>query len=62
MMGLWLTTNFVGNFLAGWLGSFWSTMDKMSFFLMIAALASITGIVFLIFRKPLRTMLNVEAF
>jgi POT family proton-dependent oligopeptide transporter len=62
MMGLWLSTNFVGNFLAGWLGSFWSTMDKMSFFLMIAALASITGIVFLIFRKPLRTMLNVEAF
>ena len=61
MMGLWLSTNFVGNFLAGWLGSFWSTMDKMSFFLMIAALASITGIVFLIFRKPLRTMLNVEA-
>jgi hypothetical protein len=34
----------------------------MSFFLMIAALASITGIVFLIFRKLLRTMLNVEAF
>ena len=36
MMGLWLGTSFVGNFVAGWLGSFWSSMDKMSFFTMIA--------------------------
>ena len=28
MMGVWLATSFAGNFLAGWLGSFWSSMDK----------------------------------
>ena len=28
MMGVWLATSFTGNFLAGWLGSFWSSMDK----------------------------------
>ena len=32
MMGVWLATSFIGNFLAGWLGSFWSRMDKPEFF------------------------------
>ena len=27
-MGAWLATSFVGNFGAGWLGSFWSAMRK----------------------------------
>jgi POT family proton-dependent oligopeptide transporter len=36
MMGFWLGAGFLGNFLAGWLGSFWSAMDKAQFFLMIA--------------------------
>ena len=44
MMGLWLGTSFIiGNFVAGWLGSFWSSMDKMSFFIMIAAVAASAG-------------------
>ncbi|MET0445947.1 MAG: peptide MFS transporter, partial [Pseudorhodoplanes sp.] len=36
MMGMWLATSFIGNLLAGYLGSFWSSMDKTTFFLMIA--------------------------
>jgi len=32
MMGVWLATSFVGNFLAGYLGSFWSDMAKDRFF------------------------------
>jgi POT family proton-dependent oligopeptide transporter len=39
LMGVWLLTNFTGNLLAGYLGSFWSSMDKAHFFLMIAAIA-----------------------
>src|SRR5262249_30702567 len=39
MMGVWLATSALGGFLAGWLGSFWSTMDKAQFFLLIAAIA-----------------------
>src|SRR5512144_3189101 len=31
MMGIWLATSFAGNFLAGYLGSFWSSMGKMEF-------------------------------
>jgi len=40
MMGLWLGAGFLGNFLAGWLGSFWSAMDKAEFFLMIAGVGA----------------------
>jgi POT family proton-dependent oligopeptide transporter len=58
MMGVWLATSFVGNFLAGWLGSFWSTMDKTSFFLMIAAVAIGAGFVIWIFNRPLRAVLK----
>ena len=41
MMGVWLATSFIGGFLAGWLGSFWSRMEKPEFFLMIAAIAAL---------------------
>jgi POT family proton-dependent oligopeptide transporter len=40
MMGVWLGGGFIGNFLAGWLGSFWSAMDKTAFFLMIAGVGA----------------------
>ena len=38
----------------GWLGSFWSSMDKMSFFTMIAALAASAGVVIWSFNRPLK--------
>jgi len=44
MMGFWLTTSFLGNFLQGYLGSFWSSMPKVHFWLMIAALAAGAGV------------------
>jgi POT family proton-dependent oligopeptide transporter len=58
MMGLWLGTSFIGNFVAGWLGSFWSSMDKMSFFTMIAALAASAGVVIWSFNRPLKVILQ----
>ena len=54
MMGVWLATSFVGNFLAGWLGSFWSRMEKPEFFLMIAAIAACGRRGDLLARWPLR--------
>ena len=44
MMGVWLGTSFVGNLLAGWLGSYWSEMSKPAFFVMIAALSGSAGL------------------
>jgi proton-dependent oligopeptide transporter, POT family len=61
LMGLWLATSFVGNFLAGWLGSFWSTMDKTMFFLMIAGVAMVASAIILAFDRPLRSVIRDQA-
>jgi proton-dependent oligopeptide transporter, POT family len=58
MMGVWLATSFSGGFLAGWLGSFWSRMEKPEFFLMIAAIAALAGVVIFACRWPLRGALR----
>jgi POT family proton-dependent oligopeptide transporter len=58
MMGVWLATSFVGNFLAGWLGSFWSGMQKEEFFLMIAAIAALAGVAIWLCQRPLRGALS----
>jgi proton-dependent oligopeptide transporter, POT family len=58
LMGLWLATSFTGNFMAGWLGSFWSGMDKLMFFLMIAGIATFAGAIILAFDRPLRGMIG----
>jgi POT family proton-dependent oligopeptide transporter len=58
MMGIWLATSFSGNFVAGYLGSFWSSMAKGSFFLMIAVIAALAGLVILAFVRPLKPMLR----
>lgn len=58
MMGAWLATSFTGNFIAGWLGSFWSGMEKAPFFLMIAAIAGAAAAVIWLTRLPLRRVLE----
>src|SRR6202044_3018104 len=58
MMGVWLATSFVGGFLAGWLGGFWSRMEKPEFFLMIAAISALAGVIIFLCRWPLRGALR----
>jgi POT family proton-dependent oligopeptide transporter len=58
MMGVWLATSFTGNFIAGWLGTFWSAMEKPSFFLMIATIAALAGATIAAFNRPLRAILK----
>jgi POT family proton-dependent oligopeptide transporter len=58
MMGVWLATSFTGGLLAGWLGGFWSRMEKPEFFLMIAAIAALAGGIILACRRPLKSALE----
>jgi POT family proton-dependent oligopeptide transporter len=58
MMGVWLATSFVGGFLAGWIGSFWSAMGKPEFFLLIAAVAALAGTAIWASRWLLRGMVQ----
>jgi POT family proton-dependent oligopeptide transporter len=53
MMGVWLATSFAGNFLAGWLGSYWSAMAKPDFFLMIAGMGAVAAILVWLIGRPL---------
>ena len=58
MMGVWLATSFYGSFLAGYLGSFWSSMAKSDFFLMLAVIAALAGFAVLAFIRPLKTVVG----
>ncbi|HVA15852.1 MAG TPA: peptide MFS transporter [Stellaceae bacterium] len=58
MMGVWLATSFLGNFIAGWLGSYWSGMEKTDFFIMIAAIGAAAGVVVWAVSRPLRALLE----
>jgi proton-dependent oligopeptide transporter, POT family len=44
MMGIWLAASFTGGFLAGFIGSFWSRMAKPEFFLLVAGIAALAGL------------------
>ena len=47
LMGVWLSASFTGGFLAGYIGSFWSAMDKPEFFLLVAGIAAVAGVMIL---------------
>ncbi|MBV9394696.1 MAG: peptide MFS transporter [Methylobacteriaceae bacterium] len=57
-MGAWLATSFVGNFAAGWLGSFWSSMDKMHFFALMTAIALLASGAIFACRRSLQSVLD----
>jgi len=61
MMGLWFATVFIGSVIAGWLGGFWSNMDKASFFFLMAALATATGVVVVLLIRPLKSIAERRA-
>ena len=44
LMGVWLATSFTGGFLSGYIGSFWSRMAKPEFFLLVAGVAALAGV------------------
>jgi len=58
MMGVWLATSFVGGFLAGYLGTFWSSLSKPGFFLMLAIISAIAGVAITLLIRPLRSVLR----
>ncbi len=58
MMGIWLATSFTGGFLAGYLGSFWSRMTPPQFFLIVAAISALAGLMIVACRWLLRGMLR----
>jgi proton-dependent oligopeptide transporter, POT family len=58
MMGVWLSTSFIGGFLAGYLGTLWSSMAKTNFFLMLAIISGLAGAAIALLTRPLRGILK----
>jgi proton-dependent oligopeptide transporter, POT family len=58
LMGVWLATSFIGNFLAGYLGTFWSSMAKSDFFLLMAIISAVAGLSIAVIARPLRGVLK----
>jgi POT family proton-dependent oligopeptide transporter len=58
MMGVWLSTNFIAGFLAGYLGTFWSSLSKTDFFLMLAIISAAAGLMIALLIRPLRAVLR----
>jgi POT family proton-dependent oligopeptide transporter len=58
VMGIWLTTSFLGNIAAGWIGSLWSTLSNPGFFLVIAALGGVAACAIHLSRPVLRNLLS----
>ena len=58
MMGIWFLSSFLGNYLQGYLGTYWSKMPKVSFFLMLSGLAIGAGVAMLAVMIPLKKALG----
>ena len=61
MMAVFLATSFPGNLLAGYIGSYWDGMDKVRFFLMIAAIIGATAPIIWLFNIPIRRIVNTAS-
>jgi len=58
MMGLWFITSFTGNQLQGVIGSFFSQMNKVQFFLLCAGLGLVAALLTWAFERPLRSIIE----
>jgi len=60
MMGMWFLSSFLGNFLSGYIGQFYTSMSKDAFFLMLMVLGVAAGIAIALFNKPLKKAMQPE--
>jgi POT family proton-dependent oligopeptide transporter len=53
MMGVWYLANMIGNYMTGYLGTFYEAWPKAQFFTLMTAIGVIAGVVLFIIGKPL---------
>lgn len=58
MMGVWFLSSFIGNYLTGYLGTFYTKMPKDSFFLMLCVFGISTGLIFFSIRGKINKVLG----
>jgi len=58
MMGVWFLSSFIGNYMTGYLGTFYTKMPKETFFLICCGLGIGTGLVFFIIKGKINKVLG----
>ncbi len=58
MMGIWFLSNFFGNYLTGYLGTYWEKMPKDTFFWLLVGLGVGAGVVIFLFAKPVNNIVR----
>jgi len=58
MMGMWFLSSFFGNYATGILGTLYDVMPKETFFAILTAMGLVTGVVFMILRKPVENIIG----
>jgi POT family proton-dependent oligopeptide transporter len=61
LMGMWFLSSFFGNYLSGYLGTYYEKMPKDHFFMMLAALGVVTGLAIFSLQKPLKNAIGEHA-
>ena len=61
MMGVWFLSSFFGNYLSGYLGTFWEKMPREHFFLPMFGLSFAAGTGFFALLKPLKKAIQGTA-
>jgi len=60
LMGMWFLSAFLGNYLSGFLGTFYSVLEGNVFFALLAVLAATTGIIMWLFNRPIQRWLHAS--
>ena len=60
-MAVWYLTVFVGNIASGWIGGLWGVLSPVSYWLMIAGLTALCGVIIAATQRRLRRAVGVAA-
>ena len=60
MMGMWFLSSFFGNYASGYLATFANRMSSSSFFLLLAVISLVTGVLMIVLYRPLRRAIGDE--
>jgi POT family proton-dependent oligopeptide transporter len=60
MMGMWFISSFLGNYLEGFLATYWTKMEKSTFFFMLMGLSFLASASMLAVMVPLKKALGED--
>jgi POT family proton-dependent oligopeptide transporter len=53
MMGVWYLSSFIGNYMTGYLGTYYETISHTAFFVMLTVIAVSAGLLLFVMARPL---------